>query len=247
MVFGILPTSMPHAETHRPTLLCDIDRTMVITPKITDSALVSLAPEVSLQQAFLYRDEYLATLGPDGSRYFHPTRFIEFIVCRLGCDINTIKGKNLRQTLLRKYLHREHFNEAVYPDVVPVLSDLASCCVLGTFSEGVYHWQYYKLYCTQLLGFFRDKNFRFILPNKRIRQVIATLPIHAIIPDDNIHVIAALAAAQAGGQQIFPIWVNRDGSVTPAHLAMVPSITSFTELPPLIEKLLVSSLHPDTT
>lgn len=217
-------------------LLNDIDHTMINSSSMAQMALESVAKYLSIScaQVIQCRDQYIASLGPRGSVKFNPVGFINYLVAHLEPNLESQNRKALVGKTLNVYLRREHFATALYADVIPVLQDLRKCMVLGTFSEGVYLWQFYKLQCTRLLEFFKNTEYRNILPDKRTQAVLDDIPPFSIIADDNLVVIALLLSAQQQGRHIYPVLVNRLGQVVPEELLFVPQITTYEQLPDVV-------------
>ena len=224
-------------------VLNDIDHTMLNTTCCSQYSLEALAAalNIPLVRVIELRDSYLDSLGPRGGVKFHPQGFIKYLVEQLFPSKTSREKAPAVWYLLEKYLEQTYFKDSLYPEVPLVLQELEKCMILGTFSEGVFAWQMYKLCCTNLWPFFKPNiSHVHILPNKRTEQVIMALPNKAIIPDDNLHVIALLWAAQQSGKDIYPIWVQREhlsDSSLPDGYEAIPTITSYEQLPDTIVEI----------
>jgi hypothetical protein len=231
------------ATGKRWCVLNDIDHTMLNTTCCSQYSLEALAAalNVSVPRIIEIRDSYLDSLGPRGGVKFHPKGFIKYLLQDLFPTQTLQKNSPTAWHLLEKYLEEKFFQDSLYPEVPLVLQELEKCMILGTFSEGVFAWQMYKLCCTNLWPFFKPNiSHVHILPNKRTDQVIAALPDRAIIPDDNLHVIALLWAAKQKGKDIHPIWVQREhlsDSSLPDGYEAIPTITSYEQLPDTIVEI----------
>lgn len=207
------------------------------------NALQSLAErlELPLELIIQLRDDYITSLNPRGSVKFNPQTFVAYTVEHLQPSWDCERKSRFTKELLRVYLRKQNFEAVAHGDVAPVLSDIAKCMVVGTFSEGVHIWQLYKLYCTRLLRFFTNAEHRKIFADKRTDSVINALPQYSIITDDNVLVIALLWAAQQRRQGIYPIWVNRENEESPPGLQDVPQIPSYEYLPDAIHQIQTAS------
>lgn len=233
-------------EYQRPLVLCDIDRTLIDSDLVAELALGALADVTSqsIETIIALRDNFIELHNPRGAIKFHPVRFIEYVVQQLYPTSQPQEQRVKKRELLRVYLDAQHFLTGIYAEVQPVLEVLKRTCTLGTFSEGVKIWQLYKLHCTKLVSHFPEQRIRYILPNKRTSDIIASLPMGAIVVDDNPAVIMLLHAAQQAGQAITPVWVNRASHQPISHEAAAPAVAGsvvqvkdFTELPDLIANL----------
>jgi hypothetical protein len=224
-------------------LLNDIDHTMIDSTCCSEYSLAALASalNISLNTVVELRDTYITSLGPRGGVRFHPQGLIKYLVEQLFPGEPSQKKRPSVWLLLESYLKEAHFQNSLYPEVPSVLQDLEKTMILGTFSEGVFAWQMYKLCCTNLWPFFSsNEKYVHILSNKRTEQVIMRLPERAIIPDDNLLVIALLWAAQQNGKDIHPIWVQRKhlrNSRLPDECEGVPTISTYEQLPDVIVEI----------
>lgn len=124
----------------------------------------------------------------------------------------------------------EFFQRAVFPEVFPSLTQLSQTYVLGIYSEANYNWQMKKLELSGLINYF-DQKYISISNDKTSDEVIADLPVGAIVIDDKLEVIAALKRRE----EVHPIWINRRGL---QGLTNVHEIRDLTQLARVVEEII---------
>ena len=140
------------------------------------------------------------------------------------------------------FLNRVRQSHALFPEVVPVLKELACCFRLAVVTNGGSAWQHEKIEVTGLEQYFDaivvSGDMGIKKPDSRIFE--RTLSLLGVPHDQAVHVGDSLQADVAGAHAtgITAIWVNRsgvpipDGYVQPDHL-----IGSLVELPALLKRL----------
>ncbi|HCR81480.1 MAG: hypothetical protein UY13_C0002G0172 [Candidatus Pacebacteria bacterium GW2011_GWB1_47_8] len=167
----------------KPLILFDIDKTLIDTDRLRALLKQNLAQllgrsEDEVADAFL---EYGSNL-PDNTA-FHPEELLKLFSQRFHTPIEPLRDA---------FYEPSRFQQALYPEVVDVLSKLRhQGYTLGLYSQGELAWQEHKMLANNLLEFF-DKNHRYIKREKADPAIIENLPENTIIIDDKPGIIAFL-------------------------------------------------------
>lgn len=186
----------------------DIDKTLVDTKKMLENIKLSVSQIGVSKEVFESAvNTYLASL--ESRTFFDPEEVIQTLLIQSPA----VTEEQLRAAFWKP----ENFSQALFPEVLSVLTTLASVVELGTFSQGVLYWQEKKLRLAELDKFFASHT-RIIENNKLSEESLNKLPSQAVVIDDKEEVITHLRQKRSD-LQVF--WINRD----PAKEGGIRSLT----------------------
>ena len=196
-------------------ILFDIDKTIFNTPfwlkELVNAALIARLG-ITVAEFETTSNQYHSTLE----------KYTDFNPAELLPHLGKTYGVSTAE-LSEIFYRREFFAQALYPDVMPMLTELKNQGhVLGIFSEGNEAYQRTKLRETGLDQFLNPE-YVFICKRKEQPEVLEQLQSGWVIVDDNKKVITTLREKTATA----PVWMNRYQQTDFTHIS---TITSLTEL-----------------
>jgi phosphoglycolate phosphatase-like HAD superfamily hydrolase len=207
----------------QPLVLFDIDRTLFDTDKFHTLYISEFLPvlkNISVAEFETARKIYSSRLTV--STDFLPADYLKHLA-----EYFSVPYSQLR----RKYYLENNFLSAVFPDVVPCLTQLSANYTLGIFSEGFPSFQTAKLKKSHLLHFFASE-FTAIHRRKLNYKTLKKNPPGTFIIDDKPEVI--LAISTFSDLKLIGILLDRHSRFSSPH-----RITSLFQLPALLQQLSV--------
>ncbi|PIY79128.1 MAG: hypothetical protein COY81_04410 [Candidatus Pacebacteria bacterium CG_4_10_14_0_8_um_filter_43_12] len=200
------------------TVYFDIDKTLVDTQKLLQNCRQSLVQIGVLPENFDRAAK--AYLGHLTSRTeYNPDDFIATVAFyQPEIEMTDISAA---------FWLAQNFAEALFPEVLTVLTQLSAHFTLGIFSQGNKDWQRKKLRKTGLAEFFSSDHL-IIADYKLSPEIVTLLEENAIVIDDKSEVIQFLKTDGPTGLK--PIQIDRQATSSNAQ-----KIASLSALLPLLQ------------
>jgi FMN phosphatase YigB (HAD superfamily) len=179
-------------------ILFDFDRTLLDTDslKVTQAQKIADITELSYEQVQDGMRSYIASLASNLD--FSPQGYAQHLQILWGINPSDV---------LKIYVTGANYvRNHLFPEVVDVLAQLSKSYTLGIYSEAQAIHQRLKIENAGILEYL-DATKIIIAPRKKEQHIIESLPISAVVIDDDLQVIDALV--KFGAATLKPIWLNR--------------------------------------